>query len=514
MKSYRSSVAGLALAARAVVLAVLLAAPPAQAQPNQLRLLSRSFTPTPGIEPAVRSALGSAARPTVHAIVQFRAPLTVAQHRLLRENGVLLQGHLGGNAYSAAIPRGLDLDRPQVRSLLRWVGQIRPADKLKRPVAARAFETWAIDAPTGRVKLLVQFHPDVTAAQVAEDLRTVAATGERYGADNSWATTVDPGDIDRLAALDTVRSIQQGPTPFLPLNDGGRRIAESDEAQQVRFGAPQPANGKVSGAGVHVGICDSGVDEHHDDFDDVTAAGTAGASRVYHAVAGAGGHGTHVASIAAGSGLNSAANGYPAFSLRGHAPRASVGDYGGFGGNVQSFHDAIVTDHTEVTNHSYVQSMTVYDATAASIDLIVRGDAVDAAGDPVPARPQVWAAGNNGTAAQYGNEEGYYAVFTSAKNSISVGSVDVIDGRLSDFSSLGPTFDGRIKPDLMAPGCFDSIAAPSVGIQAARANSQGYTGMCGTSMAAPVVTGIVADLMEQMQAACRARCWWQPRRTR
>lgn len=497
MRSRRSTHALLGWAAAFLVGAV--APLGASAQSNQVKLLSRTFVPKPGTAPALREALKGATRPTLHAILQFKKPLTVEQHALLREKGVLLQGHLGGNAYSAAVPKGLDLDQASLRGLLRAADTLAPTDKLKRAVARRSFEKWAVDDSTNRVKLLVQFHQDVSAAHVAEDLQKVGATGKRYGADNSWATTLAPADIAKLAELDSVRSVDQGPIPFLPLNDGGRRWAESDEAQQSRFGNPQPAFGKVSGLGIHAGICDTGIDAAHNDFNEVTVAGGSGATRVYHPRNGYGGHGTHVASITGGSGLNSAANGVPAFSLRGQAPRCSLGDYPGFGGDAQSFHDAIVTDHTEVTNHSYVQSMTIYDAVAASIDRIVRGDGVDGSGNPIPARPQVWAAGNNGTAAQYGNEEGYYAVFTSAKNSISVGSLDAMDGRLSDYSSLGPTFDGRIKPDVAAPGCFDSIASPSVGILAAQGGSQGYTTMCGTSMAAPVVTGVVAGIMEQMQ---------------
>ncbi|UCE61030.1 MAG: S8 family serine peptidase [Phycisphaerales bacterium] len=240
------------------------------------------------------------------------------------------------------------------------------------------------------------------------------------------------------------------------------------------------------------------MDEDHEDFDAIDAAGNAGASRVYNSRPGCDDHGTHVASIAGGNGFHSADAGFPAFSLRGHAPESEIGDYPHFNGAVQSHHDAIVNDDTDVTNHSYVQSLTVYDAEAASLDTIVRGDATYD-GASIPAIPQVWACGNNGFSVQYDDEEGYYAVFTSAKNTISVGGVDTRDGRIYRSSSLGPTFDGRIKPDVVAPACNDRIATPRVGILAADCNSNAYIEKCGTSMAAPVVSAIIALMMEQYE---------------
>jgi subtilisin family serine protease len=463
-----------------------------------IKLSNRAFMPKPGLEKKVLDVLKTTKRPRVHALMQFQRILSLEDHRLLKELGISLS-YLGANTYAVSIPRGANLETENMKKLIRWAGPFDPMDKLKYQLVKKQFYDWARDQTSGKVKLLVQFFTDIDKETIKSDLESFGIEGTRHGADNSWAVVVDQNKIEQIAALDSVKMIQQGPMPFLPLNEGGCRVANTDEAQQSTFNNPQPAYNKVSGDGIQIGICDSGVDENHNDFDLITAVGTSGASRVYNQRPGSASHGTHVASIAGGNGFNSANNGFPAFSLRGHAPRAGIGDYPSFGGNAQSIHDAIVNDGTDVTNNSYVQSFTLYDAEAESLDQIVRGDATDNNGNSIPARPQVWASGNNGTGAQYGNEEGYYAVFTSAKNTISVGSVDTNNRRLSDYSSLGPTFDGRIKPDLMAPGCTDSVASPGLGIRAASAGTQGYTNMCGTSMAAPVVTGIIALMMEQYQ---------------
>ncbi|MCH8189375.1 MAG: FHA domain-containing protein, partial [Proteobacteria bacterium] len=107
-------------------------------------------------------------------------------------------------------------------------------------------------------------------------------------------------------------------------------------------------NEKPRVEGVNVGICDSGIDQANNDFSQITTGGAPGASRVYNQRPGAGSHGTHVASIAGGNGINSFANGLPGFILRGHAPQSGLGDYPSFGSNAQRYHDAIVNDGTHV----------------------------------------------------------------------------------------------------------------------------------------------------------------------
>jgi len=74
-------------------------------------------------------------------------------------------------------------------------------------------------------------------------------------------------------------------------------------------------------------------------------------------------------------------------------------------------------------------------------------------------------------------------------------------GRISSFSSLGPTRDGREKPDIAAPGQFLTAALASGSPEAAndeRAdNANRVLKIEGTSMAAPMVTGIVALMLQK-----------------
>jgi len=71
-------------------------------------------------------------------------------------------------------------------------------------------------------------------------------------------------------------------------------------------------------------------------------------------------------------------------------------------------------------------------------------------------------------------------------------------GALSEFSSGGPTRDGRLKPDITAPG---EIVASTLSNFASlpsqiRVSEDGYYVARGTSMAAPHVTGVVALMLE------------------
>jgi subtilisin family serine protease len=74
------------------------------------------------------------------------------------------------------------------------------------------------------------------------------------------------------------------------------------------------------------------------------------------------------------------------------------------------------------------------------------------------------------------------------KNVLTVGGVKS-DGSRTAFSSIGPTYDGRIKPDVMSFAYAVTVASPNGGF---------YQGN-GTSFATPSLAGVLA-------------CYWQARR--
>lgn len=88
-------------------------------------------------------------------------------------------------------------------------------------------------------------------------------------------------------------------------------------------------------------------------------------------------------------------------------------------------------------------------------------------------------AGNEGDGAWH-----YIGVPADAPGLIAVGAVD-FEGKRASFSSFGPTPDGRIKPDLMAPG-DQVVTAGGLGVQLGLSS--------GTSLASPMLAGALAAL--------------------
>lgn len=93
------------------------------------------------------------------------------------------------------------------------------------------------------------------------------------------------------------------------------------------------------------------------------------------------------------------------------------------------------------------------------------------------------------SAGNYGNSDwNYIGAPADGKNVIAIGGVNK-DSTLWNSSSIGPTFDERIKPDLCA-------LASNVVVLDPMGNGTNTTYMSGTSFAEPVVAGFSACLLE------------------
>jgi len=293
------------------------------------------------------------------------------------------------------------------------------------------------------------------------------AIRRQYRLVSATAMEVSASHIETLIQDDTVEYIW----PDLPVHT-------CLDVSVPRIRAPQIWNLGLRGEGIRIAILDTGVDPQHPDFAGRIAAMTS-------FVGGDGsddnGHGTHVAGIAAGSGA--ASNG----RFRGVAPAASlyiakVLDANGDGlmSNVMAGIEWAVTQDVHVINLSLGgdTSGDGTDALSTLCDQVVRqlGIAICVA------------AGNNGPSNSTIGAPGV------ARRVITVGAADDAD-HVAQFSSRGPTLDGRIKPDIVFPGT-GIVSARASNARVGRPTQPYYAELSGTSMATPHATGAVALLLQ------------------
>ncbi len=299
-----------------------------------------------------------------------------------------------------------------------------------------------------------------------------------------------PSQIKAIAALPAVRSVYANRSLGF-LDQESRALIGLDEVA-TDPALLRPGGGALSGAGTTIAVLDSGVDATHPDLPLGTkvvgnvrlnsAVGTAPGFIYPTPVEGiadtdlALGHGTFVASVAAGTG--SASGG----ANRGVAPSASIlglsaGDL--FIINVLEGFDYILDNAARygvrVVNCSWGTEGFFDPDDPVNIATRVLYDA----GITV-----VFAAGNHGPSPDTLNP------YSVAPWVIGVGSSRK-DGRLSTFSSRGIFEELLYHPTLIAPG--ESITAAS---PAALNGGAYYSVGSGTSFSAPHVAGVVALMLQ------------------
>jgi hypothetical protein len=255
----------------------------------------------------------------------------------------------------------------------------------------------------------------------------------------------------------------------------------------------------LDGSGQIVAVADSGLDEDHGDFGtrvvgnfDVIGDGSTADKHS--------GHGTHVACTVLGDGTK---GGYA-----GVAPDAELYFQAMENDNTGNFqspslnyllntaYNSGARIHTNSWGSSAASNQGKY--TSESEDVDDRANNYDRVYNGVEGLTILFAAGNDGP------NSGTVGSPSTAKNSVTVGNHQAryngAPDNLMSGSSRGPTDDGRIKPDIIAPGGYvrSCRAQEAQDIAGSSWQSTWYLEYTGTSMATPNAAGASALIREYL----------------
>ena len=457
--------------------------------PYAIHLKSGSFTPDAGLEPALRDEALKARRGTVGLVQLEESPDETVRAQLAKAGVVLLE-YVPNNTWIARLPA--DVEKVESLTGVRWVGRLLPEDKLSPDLAQALVEkggkrelTLDVEAFNGSLEKAVARAEALGGRVVLKD-----------SALSVFRVVLPRGSVRSLAASDAVLWLSPD-LPRVPFNHRSRIHSNVNLVQAAPY--------NLNGAGVQLGIWDGGQIFAHTDFGTRLTIAEAGAITD---------HGTHVAGTMAGAGTRSIFFGFPALHFRGYATAADIIGYDFTDPNLPyaEHNGAINTFGIDNSQNSWGADISTangnctlfgnYHSYSREFDRVVTG----VFGRRIPI---VFANGNDRDEGDCGMSAvppyinyANVPIPATAKNVISVGAVNGDDGTMTTFSSWGPTDDGRIKPDLVAPG-DNALLNPFASIVSTWLNN-GYAGIFGTSMAAPAVSGTIGLLLQRYRAICPA----------
>ena len=315
-------------------------------------------------------------------------------------------------------------------------------------------------------------------------------------------------DVDALCEHDAILWIEPAPNHQL-LDEVSTEIVAGSDGSRGDLAAIHQLG--YQGENVVVAVADSGLDlgtfeSVHPDLD-----GRVDAFFAYGLPTAADGHshGTHVAGIVAAAPNTGQTDGDGYAYGLGVAPQAHIvvqrifDSEGGY--TLDDDFERLVKDAidagAEIGSNSWGDNVQgIYDISAARFDALVRDADPNTPGD----QPYIleFSAGNSGAGLQTINSPAVAknVIATGASQSERGESFIYLDGpeSMADFSSRGPAQDGRIKPDLVAPGTWiaslQSAGAPDS--NAWQPINQFYQFQGGTSQSGPHVSGGAAIFVD------------------
>jgi len=494
------------------------------------------------VEPRFARLMSADSSKSDYILIQTQSPLSRDERNQLAEMDVEILEYVPENSYICRYKPD-DLDAIRSLAFVSWANTYMDGFKIppnlrRSPTGGASVanllslsEDVEVSMSQQPKQVIVVLHQGVSPEEVREPIAGAARMDpdDLKFSGNSVRLTVQPQDLDNLARIDSVRHIEEYAPPKL-LNNVALGILQANNTHDMVH---------LEGTGQIIAVCDTGFDKGslsdvHPAFKDrVIKLYSLGRNKANDPH----GHGTHVAGSAVGDGQSNTMGGL----IRGTAPKAklvfqSVYDsWGGLGGIPNDLTDLFGVPYREDDARIHTNSWGVGDEDHPElfgryIDYCQQLDSI------------VWdhrdyiicfAAGNEGLDKD-GNgavDNGSITPPGTAKNCITVGAsesnrpsysktygfgwpgafpanplasdrwADNIEG-MAAFSSRGPTKNGRIKPDVVAPGTSilstHSRDAGGVGDFWGNSLDTLFSFKGGTSMATPLVAGCAAIVREYL----------------
>ena len=461
-------------------------------------------------------------------IITHQLPVPTEWRHYLSDNGITCDSFMPPNGFSCRFT-GVTLDQLADLSVLGIV-KLDTVDKIRFGLAESL-----LDKRVVTLDVVLSGYELPSEINARDDIKVLDHSSRFATLDASLS------GLKWLVLQDEIEWIEEKPVAGI-VNSVANTIINSDDVRDnTKMAALSGAWSGLDGSGITVTVGDTGLDSGindatmHPDFSDhilgIYSWPEPYSECTWNSPSDPGpcddgadddnGHGTHVAGSVLGDGTASSG------SVMGIAPEAQLlvhafeqnGGLGGIPNDYQDFFDVAVENNSRIhTNswgscnrpnkHAPCNDYGLYSTGSMQIDM------------GALTHKQLVILFANGNDAEDGDgngeiDENSMLWEATAKNSISIGAsenyrpsrgpaADNAEG-MASFSGRGPTEDGRIKPDFVAPGTHiystKSRAAGPAASSCGWGSDSSITDYCfmgGTSMATPIAAGATALLLEHL----------------
>jgi hypothetical protein len=480
-------------------------------------------------------------------LIQFAGPVKRVWLDELQNMGLEVIAYVPNNAYlvredtnsSARLAGSIRAAQSAGEAFIQWQGDFKPEDKIHPALVTPMNEG-------GEVSVAVQFikSRDKSAAQDIQAAKKLASSliNDSYAVLNftNLKLKIDVSRLAEIAALPNVVNIETWSPPRLHDERAsqivaGELLTEGKEPKAPGYMAWLQAHGFSSRFGFGIDITDTGFDRGsilaaniHPDFKDAAGQSRMIYARDYTAELDPGdipGHGTINHSIAGGYNVTADTRDTGGYNNGlGVAPFVMMGSSKIFQSNGRfdlrepytNLISAAYKDGARISSNSWGSAENGYSIDSQEYDSRVRDAVPSQAGNQEMVI--CFSAGNSGVERIGAPSSGKNVISVGASENFRKGGTDGCGMRDDDadnaqdiafFSSGGPLEDGRIKPDICAPGThvigaasqnpdFDSalVCGPSDTGLYFPAGQTLYTWSSGTSHSAPMISGAAALLRQ------------------